>query len=239
MLLLLLLFNLVLSLASMFFKRIKSFVYLFPLRSLVCWWNDSRSPWRSVCTWNVCQRTLDSRLFIILLRYRAGVVILINFSLNTGFVWALEILKSPGIVSWHFPRLQMFVTHRKSGKFCIHFVFVYFALFVLLACVASVSSRGSSRKLGQEQKKKKKMNDTGGGGERRNLPLSSSSSSFLPLPLQPFFFRFRSNFRAIIRLETLATQAIVFSVCFYKIKHCIHCCLQVPFCTVYCLKHFG
>ena len=35
----------------------------------------------------------------------------------------------------------------------------------LLACVASVSSRSSSRKLGQEQKK---MNDGGGGGERRN-----------------------------------------------------------------------
>ena len=34
-----------------------------------------------------------------------------------------------------------------------------------IACVASVSSRGSSRKLGQEQKK---MNDGGGGGERRN-----------------------------------------------------------------------
>ena len=36
-----------------------------------------------------------------------------------------------------------------------------------LACVESVSSRGSSRKLGQEQKKKK-MNDGEGGGERRN-----------------------------------------------------------------------
>ena len=34
-----------------------------------------------------------------------------------------------------------------------------------LACVASVSSRGLSRKLGQEQKN---MNDGGGGGERRN-----------------------------------------------------------------------
>ena len=34
-----------------------------------------------------------------------------------------------------------------------------------VACVASVSSRGSSRKLGQEQKN---MNDGGGGGERRN-----------------------------------------------------------------------
>ena len=30
----------------------------------------------------------------------------------------------------------------------------------------------------------------------------------LPLPLQPFFC-FRSNFRAITRLETLATQAIL------------------------------
>ena len=45
-----------------------------------------------------------------------------------------------------------------------------------LACVASVSWRGSSRKLGQEQKK---INDGGGRGE----------------------------FRAITRLETLATQA--------------------------------
>ena len=35
---------------------------------------------------------------------------------------------------------------------------------VPLACVASVSSRGSSRKLGQEQKKKK-MIDGGGGGD--------------------------------------------------------------------------
>ena len=61
-----------------------------------------------------------------------------------------------------------------------------------LACVAGVSSRGSSRKLGQEQKN---MNDGGGGGEGRN-------------PLQPFFC-FRSNFRAITRLETLATQANV------------------------------
>ena len=34
-----------------------------------------------------------------------------------------------------------------------------------VACVASVSSRGSSRKLGQEQQE---MNDGEGGGERRN-----------------------------------------------------------------------
>ena len=45
-----------------------------------------------------------------------------------------------------------------------------------VACVASVSSRGSSRKLGQEQKK---------------------------------IFCFRSTFRAITRLETLATQATI------------------------------
>ena len=51
-----------------------------------------------------------------------------------------------------------------------------------VACVASVSSRGSSRKLGEQ----KKMNDL-------------------------FFFCFRSNFRAITRLETLATQAIEYA----------------------------
>ena len=44
---------------------------------------------------------------------------------------------------------------------------------------------------------KKNTNDGGGEGERRNL--------------QPFFC-FRSNFRAITRLETLATQATVLSV---------------------------
>ena len=54
-------------------------------------------------------------------------------------------------------------------------------IIVSVACEASVSSRGSSRKLGQEQKKNE--------------------------CLQPFFC-FRSTFRAITRLETLATQAI-------------------------------
>ena len=58
----------------------------------------------------------------------------------------------------------------------------------LLACVASVSSRGSSRKLGQEQKK----HEWRGRGRR---------------PKEPFFC-FRSNFRPITRLETLATQVI-------------------------------
>ena len=126
----------------------------------------------------------------------------------------------------------------KVRKISIHFVFVYFALFVLLACVASVSSRGSPRKLGQELKKKRKwMTGEGEGKEGTSL---SPPPPLLPSP-SPFnlFFCFRSNFRAITRLETLSTQAIVLSVCFYKIKHCIHCCLQVPFCTVYCLKHFG
>ena len=51
---------------------------------------------------------------------------------------------------------------------------------ICLACVASVSLRSSSRRLGQEQKKKP-------------------------------FFCFRSNFRAITRLETLATQATICS----------------------------
>jgi len=27
-------------------------------------------------------------------------------SSTTGFVWVLEILKSPGILSWHFPGLE-------------------------------------------------------------------------------------------------------------------------------------
>ena len=53
------------------------------------------------------------------------------------------------------------------------------------------------------------MNHRGGGGERRNLKVSSSP---LPLPLQPFFFCFRSNFRAITRFETLATQAMRWEV---------------------------
>ena len=68
-----------------------------------------------------------------------------------------------------------------------------------LACVASVSSRGSSRKLGQEQKKWMT-------GEVEGNEGTKVSSSPLPLPLQPFFC-FRSNFRAITRLEMLATQA--------------------------------
>ena len=51
----------------------------------------------------------------------------------------------------------------QAAKFWKNFQ-VHFVLY-RLACVASVSSRGSSRKLRQEQKK---MNDGGGGGERRN-----------------------------------------------------------------------
>ena len=46
---------------------------------------------------------------------------------------------------------------------------------------------------------------TGEGEGNEGMKVSSSP---LPLPLQPFFC-FRSNFRAITRLETLATQAII------------------------------
>ena len=52
----------------------------------------------------------------------------------------------------------------QAAKFWKNFQ-VHFVLY-RLACVASVSSRGSSRKLRQEQKKKK--NDGRGEGERRN-----------------------------------------------------------------------
>ena len=66
----------------------------------------------------------------------------------------------------------------------------YFTLLLQkrLACVASVSAR--VRRESWEESKKR--NDGGRGGERRN---------------HLFFYRFRSNFRAITRLETLATQA--------------------------------
>ena len=68
-----------------------------------------------------------------------------------------------------------------------------------VACVASVSSRGSSRKLAQGQKKNKWRGR--GRGMKEPLPLLLSPSPF------NLFFCFRSNFRAITRLETLATQA--------------------------------
>ena len=86
-----------------------------------------------------------------------------------------------------------------------------------LACVASVSAR--VRRERRDESKKKKRNDGGGGGERRNREISRSvfqnrgvcgqAFPLLPSPsiFHLFVFRFRSNFRAIIRLETLATQA--------------------------------
>ena len=58
----------------------------------------------------------------------------------------------------------------------------------IIACVASVSAR--VRRERRDESKKKKRNDGGGGGERRIV------------------FRFHSNFRAITRLETLATHAM-------------------------------
>ena len=75
------------------------------------------------------------------------------------------------------------------------------------------------------------MDDGGGGGERRN-------SSPLPLPLQPFF-RFRSNFRTITRLETLATQASLKGMsekaCDCKVDNiwmCVDINFPNPICTV-------
>ena len=68
-----------------------------------------------------------------------------------------------------------------------------------LACVASFSSRGLSRKLEREQKK-------------NEWP----------------FFCFRSNFRAITRLETLATQAILGRVIFVPRDVAIFSCRPHP-----------
>ena len=50
-------------------------------------------------------------------------------------------------------------------------------IIVELACVASVSSRGSSRKLVQEQKNR---NDGGGGGERSGVGFGSECSKTVP-----------------------------------------------------------
>ena len=69
-----------------------------------------------------------------------------------------------------------------------------------LACVASVSARVRRERWDESQKKR---NDAGGGGRRKRCFLFS-----LPPPPSTIFFSCsRSNFRAITRLETLATQA--------------------------------
>ena len=62
----------------------------------------------------------------------------------------------------------------------------------------------SSRTLGREQKKRM-TGEAGGRRKRCRFPLLRSP----PSPPSTFFFFFcsRSNFRAITRLETLATQA--------------------------------
>ena len=70
----------------------------------------------------------------------------------------------------------------------------------------------SSRTLGREQKKR---NDGGGGGRRKRCFLFSPP----PPPFTIFFSCSRSNFRAITRSETLATQAnlslILLFLCFF------------------------
>jgi len=73
-----------------------------------------------------------------------------------------------------------------------------------LACVGSVSAR--VRRQNWDKSEKKKKIDGGGGGEKWKRCFLFSSSP-LSLPLPPFFFCSRSNFRAVTRLETLATQA--------------------------------
>ena len=74
---------------------------------------------------------------------------------------------------------------------------------MLLSFTSSLRSKrfcaSSSRKVGTRAKK-------GMTGEGKGKEGTSSSPLLLPLPL--FFFCSRSNFRAITRLETLATQAI-------------------------------
>ena len=83
-------------------------------------------------------------------------------------------------------------THSCYSANCIGYVMVHFISLLQkrLACVASVSAR--VRRESWEESKKRNDGGGGGGGERRN---------------HLFFYRFRSNFRAITRLETLATQA--------------------------------
>ena len=57
-----------------------------------------------------------------------------------------------------------------------------------------------SKRFPASSSRAKKRNDGGGGGERRNLFSP-------PNPASTFFFCSHSNFRAMTRLETLATQA--------------------------------
>ena len=75
---------------------------------------------------------------------------------------------------------------------------------MLLQMVSLRSKRvlaSSSRKLGREQKKKE-WRGRGRGMKEWRFPLLHS-----PSPFHLFFFCSRSNFRAVTRLETLATQA--------------------------------
>ena len=78
---------------------------------------------------------------------------------------------------------------------------------VLVACVASVSSRVIARNLEREQKKKRK----GGGGreERKSLPHFLTSFLHSPPPPPSFLFLLSFQFSQRTRAEPLATQAIV------------------------------
>ena len=80
---------------------------------------------------------------------------------------------------------------------------------IYIACVASVSAR-VRRELWDESKKKR--ND--GEGEATVILYRDMGNSVFPLLPFPspfhFFFRSRSNFRAITWLKTLATQATIY-----------------------------
>ena len=72
----------------------------------------------------------------------------------------------------------------------------------LVACVASVSSRGSSRNLGQEQKK---LNYGGGGGERRNrLPANPTIFEKLRSPTNAAF-----DWRSTASVDYLAFETSI------------------------------
>ena len=88
-----------------------------------------------------------------------------------------------------------------------------------LACVASVSE-----KVGTRAKKKERTGE-GEGNE-------GTSSSPLTLPLPPFFFFAPApNFRAVTRLETLATQA-TFNSTFCRVPNY----LNVRLCRNYIMR---
>ena len=81
-----------------------------------------------------------------------------------------------------------------------------------LACVASVSSRGSSRKLGQEQKN---MND-GGRGRGTKEPLARKPHDFEKLRSPT---NAASDWRGASSVDYLAFETSIKHVCFVFVLH--------------------